>query len=384
MTDSPIDRLMRVCFGLSAEDSQRTIDLLGADCFRFEPPDGTRPDAMLALWRSRQWFGGRPVPACAIAYVGTEPTARGRGCASRLLARTLREAHDAGDGVAVLYPANLPLYARCGFGRGGVRQRYAAAPACFGPARADMSPDVRMIPQRRFDADALARMQARAAPHSPGAMTRNEAMWTLALHPDGGERADIYLADGPDGPEGYLAVMPPRDDRLTVADHCLLTGRAAAAAANLLASYRGRVDRIVWTAAPHDPLLHMLQETGTWIESWEEWLLRVVNAPAALTNRGYPPNLTAELHLYIDDGLIAENSGVWRLRVESGQAAVTRTKTCGEHNIRLCITALASLFSGYLDAAALRRMGRLETDDRGLEIANSLFYSGLPLLSDAF
>ncbi|HRQ83133.1 MAG TPA: hypothetical protein PKZ97_18630, partial [Azospirillaceae bacterium] len=67
--------LLRRCFGLSSEDAARVVDLLGEAAFRYDPVDAVEPDAMLATWRIAQWWGGQPVSAAAVAFVGVDPPA---------------------------------------------------------------------------------------------------------------------------------------------------------------------------------------------------------------------------------------------------------------------------------------------------------------------
>jgi predicted acetyltransferase len=377
-----VTRLMRTCFGVPEQDAGHIIDLLGAESFSFEPADSVEPDAMLSTWRMEQWFGGAPVPCEAVAFVGVDPPARGKGAASGLLLRSLRRARESGAALATLYPAALPLYEKLGFARAGINRRLRCAPSCFAPARRDSPPLRRMEP---VDADALAALRLTTLREGNGGVTRTEAMWALALHPDGRLDVDVYVIPGVGGGlEGYIVLVPPGDDRLVVADHCLPTPRSMVAAHGLLASYRSRVDQIVWTAPPDDPLLHGLIDATLEVEDWEEWMLRVLNVPAALAARGWPPNLKVAFTLFVNDPYFPENEGPWEISISDGRGFVTRTDEQNKAHIRSSSNALAALFSGCLDAAALRRMGRLEADDRHISLLNAAFSGSYPFLADHF
>lgn len=376
--------LLRRCFGLSSEDAGRVVDLLGEGAFRFDPVDAAEPDAMLATWRIAQWWGGRPVPAAAVAFVGVDPPARGRGAASRLLARTLNQLRSEGAALALLYPATLSLYEKVGFARAGFTRRMSAPPASFGRAGAGFPSSglpamVRMNP---LDADLLAAIRRAAA--ADGMLERDEALWTLALHPDGESEIDVYLALGAQGHEGYLALTPPRAGRLRVADHCLATPEAAAAAAGLLASYRGRVDRVVWNAAPDDLLLHGLIDVGSGVDDWEEWMLRILDVPAALSARGYSDHAAGELLLKIDDSVSPQNNGQWKLTVGGGKGFVAQTNDDCAGNIRLSLNTLSTLYSGYINPSAARRMRRIAADDPQVAVMTSIFSGGYPYFCDRF
>lgn len=378
--------LLRRCFGLSSEDAARVVDLLGEAAFRYDPIDAVEPDAMLATWRVAQWWGGRPVPAAAVAFVGVDPPARSRGAASRLLTRTLNQLRYEGAALALLYPATLSLYEKVGFARAGFTRRMSAPPASFarvnrgGPPTGGGSPTmVRMNP---LDADLLAAIRHAAA--ADGMLERDEALWTLALHPDGESEIDVYLALGAQGPEGYLTLTPPRAGRLRVADHCLLTVEAAAAAAGLLGSYRGRVERIVWNAAPDDLLLHGLIDVGVSVDDWEEWMLRILDIPTALSARGYSGHAEGELLLKIDDSTLLQNNGRWKLTVDGGKGFVAQTNDDCAGNIRLSLNTLSALYSGYISPLTARRVRRIAADDQQVAAMTSIFSGGYPYFSDRF
>lgn len=383
--------LLRRCFGLSSEDAGHVVDLLGEGAFRFDPVDAAEPDAMLATWRIAQWWGGQPVPAAAVAFVGVDPPARGRGAGSRLLARTLGQLRAEGAALALLYPATLSLYEKAGFARAGFTRRMSAPPASFGRVGAGFQAASfhgaglaasTMLRMTALDADLLAAIRRAAV--ADGMLERDEALWTLALHPDGESEIDVYLALGADGPEGYMALTPPRAGRLRVADHCLLTPEAAAAAAGLLASHRGRVDRIVWNAAPDDLLLHGLIDVGSVVDDWEEWMLRILDIPAALSARGYSSHAQGELLLKIDDSTLPQNNGQWQLTVRDGKGFVVRTDDSCAENIRLSLNTLSALYSGYINPSAARRMRRIVADDPQAAALASVFSGGYPYFCDRF
>jgi predicted acetyltransferase len=89
----------------------------------------------------------------------------------------------------------------------------------------------------------------------------------------------------------------------------------------------------------------------------QTWLLRVVDVAKALEKRGYPSGVQAELHLEVQDDLIAENNGRFILSVSHGQGEVTRGGT-GE--LKLHIRELAPLYTSLFTPYQLQLTGRLE------------------------
>ncbi|AWK85576.1 GNAT family N-acetyltransferase [Azospirillum thermophilum] len=251
-------RLARLGFGHPRELFDRYAALFGEETLRgVRAADGTVAGCA-AVWTMAQWFGGRPVPARAVAMVAVDPALRGRGIGSGLMRGVLAEAAADGAALSVLHPATLPFYARLGYGRGGVTVGWSAPPAALdaGPVE-----DGRILPGDPRDAAPLAVLRRRLLAEETGLPERTEAMWTLALSPDG-EPAEVFLLAGPDGPEGYIAVAPPRDRQLVVADCCLPTRRAIRLAMGLLAGYRAQVETVRWLGGPEDPIALLSREIG--------------------------------------------------------------------------------------------------------------------------
>lgn len=370
--------LARQGFGIPRERFDRAVALFGPESLRLARSEGT-PHGVAALWTMDQWFGGRPVPAQGVACVAIDPARRGRGHGGALVRAFLEDGRATGAAVSTLYPATLPLYARAGYGRAGLCLDWSAPPLTFGASR---PPDGRIVPIDAGDATPLAALRRPLLGIGNGLIERTEALWTFALCPEG-ERADLYRLDGPDGPEGYIAVTPPRRGTLTVADHALPTPRAARLALAFLAGYRAQVDRVLWRGGPDDPLALLAPETGAKVEAREEWLLRILDVARALTARGYPPDVCAELRLDVTDPLFPDNCGTFHLSVAGGQGHVTRAES-EIPAITLPIGALATLFCAHKNARLLRMVGVVDGTDCAISIATHIFAGANPWTPDRF
>ncbi|NEO28360.1 MAG: GNAT family N-acetyltransferase, partial [Kamptonema sp. SIO4C4] len=89
----------------------------------------------------------------------------------------------------------------------------------------------------------------------------------------------------------------------------------------------------------------------------------------------------AELHLEVEDDLLAENQDRCILRVSGGKGEVTRG---GRGDLRLSIRTLSPLFTGLFSAPLLARMGQLEGTEGAIATAHALFPSDHPTLPDFF
>ena len=97
---------------------------------------------------------------------------------------------------------------------------------------------------------------------------------------------------------------------------------------------------------------------------------------------GYVILRNGTLDLEIEDELLVENSGRWRLTIEAGSATV---RPGGEGKLRMDIRALAPLFSSYYTADQLVRLGVIQSsDDRQLTLAAQAFAGDAPWLPELY
>lgn len=321
-----------------------------------------------------QWFGGRPVPVQAIAMVAVDPALRGAGHGSALMRALLTEGREAGAALAVLCPATLPFYQRLGFGRGGVTCRWSAPPLAFVQAGATAAS---LLPADPLDAVPLAMLRRPMLAEQNGLPERTEALWTLALCPDG-EPADLYRNDG-----GYVAVTPPQNRQLAVADACVPSATSLRPAMALLAGFRAQVDRITWSGGPDDPLALMAGD-GVTLDMREEWLIRPLDLKRSLAARGYPAGLSESATFEVKDGLIHDNCGKYRLEVARSRGNISKLEQVVEPPVRIGIGAFASLFTGHASARSLWRAGLLHGEEKMIDRLHRIFCGAPPWMPDRF
>jgi predicted acetyltransferase len=130
-----------------------------------------------------------------------------------------------------------------------------------------------------------------------------------------------------------------------------------------------------------DPLLLLPRDHCADVFARNRWMLRIVRLAEALTLRGYPAGVSAELHMQVEDDLLPENTGAFVLTVRDGSATVARG---GRGTFRLSIRALASVYTGFLSPAQLVAAGMLETSEHDAAIAAALFAGPTPWMRDHF
>ena len=366
------------------------LDRMGAHTFRVwrdpalagEGPDGQAAGIVACLLadRSGQWWGGRAVPMGGVAVVATAPEHRGTGRAAGMLTAMLREYHADGVALSTLYPATEKPYQKVGYEAAGLHLEWKADVHRVGPAEGALP--VTAVPT---DDDAPFRaVRARGRVHN-GGLDRNRGAWRRILRPRGATTFG-YLFGDPAAPTGY-SVLRHTDGEgarydLDVQDHLALDAATARRIWAFYADHRSIVGKVAFVGAPHDPMVAVLPDQVAKMDDHIAWMARIVHLPLAMERRGWPRGITSSLHLRVEDPLLPENAGGWRLDVAGGEGRVEREEAEGA--LRVHVRGLASLYTGYRDPWALRAAGLLEGEESVMELAASLFAGPMPYMTDYF
>src|SRR5262249_39401168 len=149
-----------------------------------------------------------------------------------------------------------------------------------------------------------------------------------------------------------------------------------------LAGHRSMIEQVTWSGGPLDPLVYLLREPLVAVARARartslsfDWMLRIVDVPKALSMRGYPAGLSAELHLDVRDELLPSTHGRVVLAIEGGRGDV---RPGGEGRIQLHVRDLAALYSGFMSPAELRVLGTLSGPDPDVDLAGATFAGPRP------
>lgn len=125
--------------------------------------------------------------------------------------------------------------------------------------------------------------------------------------------------------------------------------------------------------SPDEPIHLLLPEEVAHETRSTRWMLRILQAPAAMAARGYPDGVAGSTALALKDPLLTGESGTWLLEIEDGVGSLTLDPT-GPEPLRLGPNGLAALYAGFpvhaLRAAGLAA-GGTSTGDRFLDSAFS-------------
>lgn len=347
--------------------------------------DGPRLVAAARYHVMRQCWQGRWQAMAGVASVMVAPEDRGRGTGRALMTATLELIASRGYRISVLYPATSAIYRSVGWEIAGARDalRFPARslrsltgpdPALQVAGEPAGAPGLR----RCGPADAAAVQAALTVAHQElrdsGPVTRDEETIRRWLETDDWY---CYLA-----PDGFLCYRWHHGNDEIVVDRLVAASAATTRAMwAVVGSHASIADTVHACAGPADPVTWLTREPDAQVGRRDLWMLRVVDAPGAVAERGFPPGAEVTAALDLADPVRPDHQGRWTLQVSGGKGVLT-AGAAGQPLI-LGPRGFAALYAGT-PVATLRRAGLAsggtETADAALDTA----FAAHPYLLDYF
>ncbi len=397
--DGEFEAMLRICeLCFAPGEHARIREWLGgfdASAFRVVRDDAGEMRACLTRLDMGQYFGGRSVSMTGVAGVGVAPEDRGSGWAQVLMEAFVREAREDGFGLSTLYASTQRLYRKVGYEAAGHCYRYAIPPAMWRVI--DAAPSSRGLTLRRgteADLDGIRACYERAAPLLHGELARGADLWRymrgrrrrnecVVVQSEGGQIEGYCLYHADPEPDGLSVNSPHTDQIVTVHDLTHTTVRAAVRLVEFLAGFGTLCREVRILGGPTLPILQLLRDNNQRAMLLDHWLVRVLDVKSALEERGYPAGVRAEIALDVTDTMFAENTGRWLLRVADGRGSAEK-RDGGGAALKMDERALAALYTGFLSAAELASVGRIEGDDALLGVASAVFAASAPMMTVRF
>jgi len=362
--------------------------------------DGSAMVASARYFDMRQWWQGRSLSMAGVAGVKVAPEERGRGVGRALMTGLLEQIAADGYALSVLYPATSAVYRSVGWEMAGGQYDVTV------PARSLRSlqpPDpLAQAGERPGGPGAAAGAGAagvrRAGPADAAEIIAREGELHAAAHDCGPVTFDApTLADLLDDPstycylalDGFLAYRWNRhsDEMLAYRVHA---GSAATARAlwSILASHGTMVAGVRAFVNPADPVSWLVREPDVILTRRNMWMLRLVDAPAAITGRGFPEGVGLAVPLSLNDPQLPGNSGPWMLEISGGKGVLTRFDTIpgpvsSAGPLRLGPRGLAAMYAGT-SLATLRQAGLADGGEPGADAALNEAFAGTAHMFDYF
>ena len=339
-------------------------DVYAPDDLRLVAVDDGRVVGHLAVWPFAQSFRGRRVPMGGIGGVVVAIDQRGHGIGSRLLAGALDLMAERDMAISSLYPSTPAPYRAWGWEVAGEHVRRTIATREL----LDLPPppaDVALRPFDLADLDDVLALHNDLTATEPGGL-HLPRIWferLLTLDPNDPELAVVAERDGTVA--GLLlaaktAATGPHDGFALRVLH--LFGRDGGVESALwhnVASHFSVASSTRFNSQPADPLQFALTRRLPDVDdSSHVWMTRLVDAPAAVSARGWP-DVQGSCELTLRDRRRAGNDGHWTLTVDAGEG---RLVPRSDHRVTaptIDVGALSAMYTGFATAAALARAGRL-------------------------
>src|SRR5215470_15543236 len=350
---------------------------------------GRQPAAGASFHDMRQWWHGRPVPMAGVAGVMVAPEYRGRGVGRRLMTALLDEIAARGYPLSALFPATMPLYRSLGWELAGARDTVVIparslrglVPPSAPASGADPDPQPEPVLRRAGPGDAGAVIatlgQVHEAARDCGPITRDTGMVAEWLaDPD----VYAYLAG-----DGFLAYQWHHGNRdLFVERAEAVSARTVRAFWTHIGSYASITEKIYARTGPASALWWLTAERDIHIDRRSRWMLRIVDAPAAIAARGFPEAVSARVPLHITDGARPANTDFWELAVADGTGALTPWRPevpCGA--LTVGARGLAALYAGT-PVTTLRQAGLAAGGTADGDAALDAAFAATAYMLDAF
>jgi GNAT superfamily N-acetyltransferase len=351
--------------------------------------DGDRLVGAALFHDMRQWWYGRAIPMAGVAGVKVAPEHRGRGIGPAMMTALTGLMTERGYPLAALYPATMGIYRSLGWEMAGHRYEAVLPGRALRPR-----PDPRALkgirrPGPEDAAEVIGVLgRAHGLARDCGPVTYDETtMRRWLADPD----TYAYLA-----PDGFGEYRWQRGHEEIYVDRVVAASAETTAALwSVAASHASVAETMRVQVAPADPFWWMLREQDAKITERYGWMLRLLDAPAAIAARGFPAAVDLAVPLVIADDLCPANTGRWELTVRAGAGSLSvygtgRGASSGhaaphEAGAPLILGArgLAALYAG-VPVATLRRAGLAEGGSADGDAALDAAFAATPYMLDNF
>jgi predicted acetyltransferase len=365
------------------EDFERFMKTLVRERF-YAAYDGDDPVGTAADFPFTLTVPGGELAAGGVTWVAVLPTHRRQGILTEMMRKELRDLHERGEPLAVLWASEAAIYGRFGYGLAAPHFEMNADRSRFA-FRDDSGPrgKVRIVDL----ADAIEPCMSvydRVRPTIPGFTARERVWWEefRLSDPEHWRRgaspkyAAILELEGE--PAAY-AIYRIKEDWQQGFSHSQV--RVVEALAVNATAERDiwrfvfgidLIERVSSRLDPASPLFLMVVDARSLnLRASEGLWLRIVDIEGALRGRSYASD--GEVVLEVRDAFCPWNAGRWRV----GRSGVERTD--GEADLALDVADLASVYLGAFTFSRLAAAERVrEVQDGALVRADALFRTSRP------
>lgn len=326
--------------------------------------------------------GGETAGMGGTTIVTVQPTHRRRGVLTAMMEYHLDEVASRGEPIAGLWASESSIYGRFGYGQATARYGVEMDTRTVVPRSSEPEGRVRLVDAEEAE-PVLRGVYEQARTKKAGMLSRTDAWWRLRRMRDdesirgskSARRYAIYEEDGEslgyatyrqkekweDFPEGEIHVVE------------LITNSPSAHRG--LWGYLTNIDlfpKLEWWNSPvDDPLpFNVIDPRRVERKLADGLWIRLLDIPVALESRAYQQD--GRLVIGVDDPFRPDNTGIYSLTVESGEAKCGRVEGV-EPDVECGVDVLGHLYLGGGDAYGMAHAGRIRGDGPGVSTLHRLF-----------
>lgn len=247
--------------------------------------------------------GKAVVPCGGVAMVGVLPSARRSGVGSEMMRGSLRLMREQGIPMAALYAFRETYYRRFGYESCGTKVELTVPTHRLPELRPDL--DVRVI--EPTSPDLIHACHETFVTQRSGLCLRNAMLWNRCL----GETKTIYVAGDPIEAYAVIQHRVAFFEEQTVDELVWTTRRGYDAMIDLFKGLGINKKCIRWSEPSDSPYRARFVDESVEMHVKRSAMYRAIDVPALL--RALPATDAEPFTLHVDDEVICENRGPWRV-----------------------------------------------------------------------
>ncbi len=289
---------------------------------------------------------------CAgIAFVMTSPVHRRKGLVNKLMNILLRKMKDDGYVYSALWPFEHKFYSNFGYASIEKAISYKIKPSNI---RKDLQKD-ESISIKRYEPTKDFKKLNTIAQNAVNKYTRivgKEDAWKLRSY---AQRFKMYLFERGEVPVGYFCFKLKKTGEyqhdMNILDLAYIDISTKKSIFSFLRNFDSDVKHIMINLPYEEEILSYLVDYNS-EHKFASWpgMLRVLDLKMCFEGLNFPPNISTSLHLKMEDKIIEENTGTWKIAINNGKCIAVKTTeedVSKDKILEISVSKITQLLAGY-------------------------------------
>ena len=311
-----------------------------------------------------------------ITSVATYPEYSGMGLMTKLMKQSLNEMRDKGQSLAVLYPYSIPLYRHRGWEIISDVMTWRLKVSQL-PKTKNISGYVRRV---SIDSEELINLHNAFAQATHGCLFRNKLAWEEYWRWDVDDTMVCIYYGQNDRALGYM-VYRIDEDIMYVKEMIYLNQEAKNGLFHYIEAHENMIDEVKGNNYFGRPIAFSLYDSDI-KETIRPYIMgRIIDVEQFLLQYRFQCE-TEDLKftLHVHDPFLEWNNKSFTFSIHEGRVRLDQGKT--PYEATLSIGTLTALLMGYIDAADLSELERIQASEKTIDLLDDLIIRGKPYISD--